>query len=92
MVINLFNYFLIIVQSHRLEDAAAGRASSGAIVSLMYFLRFALYIGGLVLVGWLHQLGFDYFNIVTTVVAYLVTSGVVFLTGARNPHKKVAPK
>lgn len=83
MIINLINYMLIMRQSKILEDIAAGNGSSGGVIPFMYFLRFGLYIGGLVLVGVLHNLGYDYFNIFTTFGAYLVISAVIFLSGAQ---------
>ncbi|MFA5235690.1 MAG: hypothetical protein WC399_02415 [Bacilli bacterium] len=87
MVINLINYALINYQSHMLKNVALGQSSKGALLPLMYMLRFGLYIGGMVLVGVLHNNGLDYFNIFTTFGAYLVISAVIFLSGfaAKKP-------
>ncbi len=87
MAINLINYALINYQSHMLKNVALGQSSKGVLLPLMYLLRFGLYIGGMVLVGVLHNNGLDYFNIFTTFGAYLVISAVIFLSGftAKKP-------
>lgn len=91
MVINLLNYMLINCQSHMLKNVALGNNSRGALMPLMYMLRFGLYIAGMLLVGILHNQGLDYFNIFTTFGAYLVISAIIFLSGfiAKKPG---APK
>jgi hypothetical protein len=85
MVINLINYGLIIYQSHMLKRIADGASASSFFIPLMYFLRFGLYVAGLVTVGILHNNGLDYFNIFTTFGAYLVISAVIFLSGLYFP-------
>ncbi|HAV20086.1 MAG TPA: hypothetical protein DCX17_03575 [Firmicutes bacterium] len=81
MAINLINFGLLMYQGHMLKQVADGTGNGGGLVPVMYFLRFALYIGGLVLVGVLHNSGLDYFNIFTTFGAYLVISAVIFFSG-----------
>lgn len=92
MVINLINYGLIIYQGHMLQRIAAGSSSASFFIPVMYFLRFGLYVAGLVLVGVLHNNGLDYFNIFTTFGAYLVISAVIFLSGLYFPKPGAVKK
>ena len=91
MAINLINYGLLIYQGHMLKQVAEGTGNGGGLVPVMYFLRFALYIGGLVLVGVLHNNNLNYFNIFTTFEAYLVISAVIFFSGMHY-KKPMEPK
>lgn len=91
MVINLANYALIIYQGHLIKAAATEGKGAGLLPAL-YVIRFALYAGGLVLVGILHNNGLDYFNVFTVFGAYLVIAAVIFLSGmfakkAKDPVK-----
>jgi len=79
MVINLVNYLLIVRQGQLLKRAATTGKSAGFAPAL-YFLRFALYAAGLVLVGVLHDRGLNYFNIFTVAGAYLVIAAVIFMS------------